>query len=828
VKWPIVGAVFVPLPEDATTVAKGLNFSLLMALKRHVPKLVVALTLTVSACSPTRKLQEGEYLLVKNKVENDSRVVTKSELEGFIRQKPNRKILGFYRFHLQVFNLVDDEKLEAASQRIADKNDARNRRRSAKGKDPKDRRRSFWEWLRDIGEEPVLYDALTAKKSAEQLQTYLNGKGHFNAIVSDSVILDTAKKKARAVYVVKSGTPYRVRDFKYEVTDPRLSILVRPETGKSRIMRAGMNYDVERFQKERERIDRLLKSNGYYAFDDSYVRFRVDSALGSHEVNMTLYLEDPVRKDTMLVRSKGHQTYTIRNIYVLTDHDPKRPFASKDTLFYNGIYFITNGKFRHRPDMLYDKLFFSEGDLYRVRRSELTYQYLSGLRAFRLINVVFRDAIEPDGDHVLDCYIQLSPALRQSYSIEAQGTNTEGNLGISASLSYQNRNLFRGAEILELKLRGGIETQVVSTNVADRPIWEGLPFNTLEFSPELSLTIPKFIAPFRTDKLLRYGNPRSIISLSYNFQQRPDYTRSIFTGRFGYHWSQGLNLQHRLNPLEVNFVNIYNEDPQFIQRIENLRDELLRNSYRPHLTTTTNYTLTYSGQKLNKRENFSFLRLRLESSGNLLRGIFAAAQADKDTTGSYRVFNIPFAQYLKYEIDFRRYLIPNAHSQVVLRAYHGMAYPLLNLGAVPFESSFFAGGANGIRAWPVRSLGPGSLPDSLNLRDQFADIKLEFNIEYRFDIYRWFKGAVFADAGNIWLVKPDKDRPNSNFDFSRFYKEIALGMGLGLRLDFNFFVIRLDVATPFHDPSFDEGDRWVVERFQWSDVNLNIGIGYPF
>jgi outer membrane protein assembly factor BamA len=207
----------------------------------------------------------------------------------------------------------------------------------------------------------------------------------------------------------------------------------------------------------------------------------------------------------------------------------------------------------------------------------------------------------------------------------------------------------------------------------------------------------------------------------------------------------------------------------------------------------------------------------------------AAAQAEKDTTGSYRIFDIPFAQYLKYEIDFRRYIIPNASSMVVLRAYHGLGYPLLNLGALPFESSFFAGGANGIRAWPARSLGPGGWIDSLDLGDQFADIKLELNIEYRFNIYRWFKGAIFADAGNIWLVNPDKDRPNANFDFTRFYKEIAFGIGLGLRLDFNFFVIRVDVAKPFHDPNKQEGQRWVVDDFsERSPINVNIGIGYPF
>ncbi len=808
---------------------KGLFFSRPLAFQKYILLCWVAITILGSGCSPTRKLQEGEYLLVKNKVANDSKHVSKSELEAFIRQKPNRKILGVFRFHLQVFNLVDVQKLNASIDRVTEKNNQRNARRALKGKDPKDRRRSFWEWLRDVGEAPVVFDQLMASKSADQLEIFLQSKGHFNAIVRDTVVIDTNKRKAVVNYLVTSGVAYKVRKLEYDIQDPKLARLVKPETDRSRILESGMFYDADKFQKERERIDRLLKSNGYYAFADDYVRFKADSALGSNEVDLTLYIENPTRKDSITVKDKGHQTYVIRNIYVDTDYDPKQPNASRDTLFYNGIYFITKDKFIHRPEMLHDKLFFTEGDLYRVRRSELTYQYLSGLRAFRLINISFKDFVEQDGRHVLDCIIHLSSSMRQSYAVEAQGTNTEGNLGLAGTFTYQNKNLFRGAEIFEFKLKGGIETQVVSSNVVDQPIWKGLPFNTLELSPEVSLIIPKFLAPFRTDKILRYGNPKSIISLAYNFQQRPDYTRSIFTARFGYLWAQNQSMQHRLNPMEVNFVNIYNEDARFLERIDGLRDELLRNSYRPHLTTTTNYTLTYSGQKLSKRDDFSYVRLRLESSGNLLRGIMAAAQAEKDTTGSYRIFDIPFAQYLKYEIDFRRYIIPNASSMVVLRAYHGLGYPLLNLGALPFESSFFAGGANGIRAWPARSLGPGGWIDSLDLGDQFADIKLELNIEYRFNIYRWFKGAIFADAGNIWLVNPDKDRPNANFDFTRFYKEIAFGIGLGLRLDFNFFVIRVDVAKPFHDPNKQEGQRWVVDDFsERSPINVNIGIGYPF
>ncbi|MFC2176196.1 BamA/TamA family outer membrane protein [Bacteroidota bacterium] len=361
-----------------------------------------------------------------------------------------------------------------------------------------------------------------------------------------------------------------------------------------------------------------------------------------------------------------------------------------------------------------------------------------------------------------------------------------------------------------------------------KTIVKGLPFNTLEVNPEVSIVFPRFLLPFKPHRIVRYGDPKSIISVSYHYQQRPDYIRSIFTTKFGYQWMQSQYARHFLNPLEVNFVNIYNQSQQFSERINNLQDKLLKNTFSPHLTTTTNYTYIFSNQRVNKKRNFSYFKARLESSGNILRGIMAAAGAQKDTNNSYRILNVPFSQYLKYEVDYRKYWQVNPHSQLVFRVNHGLAYPLLNLGVVPFESSFFAGGSNGIRAWNARSLGPGALADSLNLFDQFGDIKIEFNLEYRFDIYRWFKGALFADAGNVWLIKADPNRPGAEFKFKNFYKELALGAGIGIRLDFSFFIIRFDAAFPIHDPGRPENDRWAVKYFSGKDINFNLGIGYPF
>lgn len=793
--------------------------------------LLLAVALTAASCSPTRKLSEGEYLLTKNVVNSESKVVSKSDLEGYIRQKPNRKLFAqaFFRFHLQVYNLVDQEKLEKRVTILEEKNEQRNKRRKAKGKEPKERRRSFWEWLADIGEPPVIYDPMLADKSVEQLEIFLRGKGHFNAQVQDTVIYNAKKKRAKAIYNVTSRQPYLVRNIKYDIDDPRLARLTKPVRGRDRILKEGMNYDVEKFQEERDRIERILKSNGYYAFSDNYVRFEVDTNLGTYEADLKITIADPQIRDTLRVKEKGHQTYTIRNIYVHTDYDQKLyGSVNYDTLVYNGVHFIYRGKFRHRPKMLLDKLFFKTGDLYRVKRGELTYRYLSSLRAYKFINISYDEAIDNDGQYVLDCKINLTPGLRQGFGIELQGTNTEGNLGVSGSFTYKNKNLFRGAEILQLRISGGLESQVVASNIQDQNINGVLPFNTIEINPEISLTIPKMLVPFRPQRIIRYGDPKTIISVGYNFQQRPDYTRTIFNAKFGYQWMQNQYAHHYLNPLEVNFVNIYNQAPAFVERLNNLQDKLLLNTFSPHMTTTTNYTYIFSNQRVNKKGNFSYFKARLESSGNILRGVMALAQAKKDTNNSYRIFNIPFSQYLKYEVDYRKYWQVTNFSQLVFRVNQGLGFPLQNLGVLPFESAFFGGGANGIRAWSARSLGPGALPDSLNLQDQFGDIKLEFNLEYRFDIYRWFKGALFADAGNVWLIKKDEDRPGGLFQFKDFYKEFAVGAGVGVRLDFSFFVIRFDVATPFHDPGRPENDRWAIKYFQWSDVNLNLGIGYPF
>ena len=805
---------------------KDPNIPLHLTNRIFIAFLMGFLALSIVGCSPTRKLADDEYLLIKNKVKNGNKEIDSDDLKSLIRQKPNRKIIGFFRFHLQVFNLVDREKVRVRAQELERKNEKRNLRRVAKGKDPKERRRSFGEWLMEIGEEPTILDTSITVQSRRQLEIYLRSKGYFNASVRDTVIYGK-RKKAKIQYELDPGIPYRVRDLTYDIDDQRIHRWIIPNNEKTLLIRPGMVYDTDILQQERERITRSMRSNGYYAFTDDMVRIEADSAFGDKTVKLRLYLRSDTAGAQGEAVAKAFKEYRIGKVYIYSQFDPTvDQGAVQDTMIYNGYHLIFDERFKHRPEVLMSKIFLKTGEVYRIRRSELTYQQLSGLRAFRYVNIAYKERVDENGYYLLDTHIQLSPSLKQSYGLELQGTNTAGNLGVSGSFVYRNKNLTRGAEILEFKLVAGLESQIVTEGTEGQTI-AGI-FNTLEVGPQINLRIPKFLLPFKSNRLSQYADPNTIFSVSYNYQQRPDYTRSIFNGAFGYSWRQNQYKFHELNPVEVNFVNIYNEDPVFKARIDGLSDPLLRNSYRPHATTTTNYSFTFSNQRLKKQVDFSYLKVELESAGNVMRGIMSASNAKKDELGNYRVFDVPFAQYLKYDIDFRHYFVINKSSQFVFRIQHGMGYPLKNLGVLPFESSFFGGGANGIRGWAARSIGPGSLNDSLNLSDQFGDIKIEVNLEYRFDIYRWFEGAIFADAGNIWLVKEDESRPGGQFTFKNFIKEFGVSFGAGLRLDFSFFVIRLDVGVPAYDPAQAEGSRWILGTARRKPVNFNLGIGYPF
>jgi outer membrane protein assembly factor BamA len=822
--------------------------------------LIIALPLFFFSCNPTRKLKEGEHFLVNNYILDKDTKLDAKDMEVYIKQKPNRKIFKVVRFHLWLHNLVNEQRLAQKQITQAKKIENRNAKRIAKGKRAKTGGRQLvGEWLLEIGEPPVIYDSMLSKKSAAQLKMFLDSKGYFISTVTDSAHFKH-NKRVSVYYKIKAAPPYTIHSVDYVIPDQLVKYYVDADTSNC-LIKKGSNYDVDVLLKERERITNQLNNNGYYLFTKDYIHYKIDTSIANNQVNITLNIKNFTQKlsessDSLI--QKPHQRFYINNVYIQPDFISKKMDPpKKDTIKTGDYYILHNGRLRYKRRVLLNSIFIRKGELYQIQNTEDTYKRLSELKAFKSINIYFVKTSE----EYLDCFIQLSPILKQSFTIETQGKNTSGNLGVEGSFVYQNRNVFRGAEVLELKLKAGVEAQpslstdvTQQNNIGDlsKPVKQ---FNTVEIGPEANLYIPRFLLPFKV-KFSKQSNPKTIFTSSYIYQRRPDYIRYLTNLSFGYTWKESSNKRHTISPLVINFVKVNLSDTFYTYLTKNVYDLYIRNSFINHLSTSTRYTFTYNEQDIKKLENFPFLKVNVEASGNILRGVYGLVNSipsdtteifKKDSVGRYKLAGIPYSQYLRADIDYRYYFNSNEINKVVVRIAAGMGLPLVNFPSLPYERRFFSGGSNGIRAWRSRTLGPGSsVTDSIQKGfDQFGDGQLEGNLEYRFKLFKMLHGAVFVDAGNNWLRKPDASRPGGDFKLDRFYKEIAIGTGIGLRGDFNFFILRLDIGIKVRDPQFADKDRWVIEHWfdkPWKQnyrINhpkdpkgyftvLNIGIGYPF
>lgn len=810
--------------------------------------LIALLPLVFFACNPTRKLVKDEFLLQKNHIIDKDTKIDKSEFESYIKQKPNRKILLVFRFHLWLHNLANEDKIREKRILQDKKAEDKNNRRIAKGKKPKKNdRQLFGEWLLNVSEPPVIYDTLLAQKSAKQIKLFMNNKGFFVSSVKDSVYYGK-RKKASVYYLIKAAAPYKINLVDYKIPDELLNYYVTSDTTNC-LLRHGKNYDVDEMQLERERITSELNNNGYWLFNKDYVYYEIDSTIGNRKVNITLGIKNYAYKysdNSDSIVERPHQRFYINNIYIQPDFVSKKvdAISVKDTLKVDDNFIIHSNKLQYKTRVLLNSIFLHKGELYQLKNIEDTYKRLSELKAFKTINISFT----PAANGYLDCHIQLSPIAKQSVTIETEGTNKSGNLGISGSLVYQNRNLLKGAEVFELRLKGGIEAQRSATGTAD--LNTVTQFNTIEFGPEANLYIPRFMIPFHVNESKK-SNPKTTFTSSLNYQSRSAYTRYISNLSFAYTWKETAKKRHTISPLVINFVKV-NLSSDFLYTLQNnVHNLYLLNSFSNHLSTSTRYSFTFNEQDIKKEKNFIYFRVNAESSGNLLRGFYDLVNSmhentfAKDADGHYKLFDVVYSQYLRIDGDFRYYFNSNEINKVVFRVAAGIGKPLINFPTLPFERSFYSGGANGIRAWQARTLGPGSFyDDATNSFGQVGDAQIEGNVEYRFKLLKMLKGALFIDGGNTWLSRKDVARPSGEFQLDRFYKEIALGSGIGLRADFSFFIIRFDLGLKIRDPKFSENNRWVIQNLfdahwkaQYKETNgnrkygfttFNIGIGYPF
>ena len=759
---------------------------------------------------PARRLPEDQYLLNRNRINIENADLEIHELRNYFRQEPNRRILGFYRFHLNVYQFAD------------------------RGRDTRIR-----QWMKNtIGEPPVIFNPALADQTERQFELLLQNKGYFNAeVVSD---VRYRRKRANVTYNVKGNEPYRIRNIDYSIQDSHLAPFVYRDTVNTFLVH-GQRYDVDVLQKERQRITRHLKEQGFFNFSRDFIFFQVDSTLNKKQLDIEILINSPVVPGTSAKEQQfsSHRRYKINHVSVFPEYSrlmPNQHFS--DTTLYHidnknenaVLRFMHNGPMALRPKAIASNIMLESGDYYNIRRLEQTHGFLAGLRNFRFVNVQFlqvdseKSELTNDTLGLLDVRIELTRAPTNAFTIEAEGLNTAGNLGIASNLMFQNRNVFSGAELLNVRLKGALE---VSGESADEEVFQRLPFNTLELGTEVSIDFPKLLLPFRTESLSRTARPQTTVLTGINYRQRPDYTRYIFNISYGFNWRQDNRRHHQLTPFEISSIKIFN-DSILQSRIPDA-NPLILSRYRDHLIGGSKYTYTYSTQQIDRRKDFIYFRGNLESSGNLMYLAASQLNGSRDESGSYTIFGIPFAQYLKADADFRYYRVFDEKNTLVFRVMGGLGVPYGNIDVIPFIKSYYSGGANSIRAWSIYNLGPGGYPEADELRfDKYGDIQLEANIEYRFPLYRYWKGAFFIDAGNVWFLQENEQFTKGHFALDRFFKEIAIGAGFGLRIDFDFFIVRLDTATPLRNPAMTEGERWISSWPRLSNWNFNLGIGYPF
>ncbi len=770
---------------------------------QNITIIIFALLLSFYSCKSTKFVPKDKFLLNKTHIITNNKKLDISEINNYISQKPNNKILGIYKFHLHNYNLLHTDK------------------------DKKWRKK-----LENIlGEPPVIYDNYLTKKSVKQIKQYIANKGYFDAQVQDSTV--QKNKKIDVFYIINSNKVYKIKSISYKIEDPKIKKIVIKDDINCKI-KIGNNYNIDDFSKERNRLTTLLKNHGYYNFSKEYIYFEVDSSQTQKSIKLTIGIKKFQRKNyNNKIISENHKVYKINNIYINLNYDANKIIQKDsiylnklDTFIYNNVYFIKSRYYKFNYKIILPLLNFGKDSIYSYDAANSTYNNIQNLQLFKFININFykdKTSTKP----LINCEINLSPFKKQSYVIEAEGTNSSGNLGAAGNISYTNKSIFNGAEIINIRFKTAIETQTIINKNSNSNLVKYLPFNTQEYQGNTSLTIPRFFFPFISKEFVRKYHPKTVINTVYNYQLRPDYTRIITDISYGYFWKSSQKIHHIFNPITISSVKLKGMSLDFLESFSN---PYIYESYTDHLISVTSYSFIFSNQKINKLKNYVYFRSNLESAGNILSTYSKITNRELIENNYYEIFNNRFAQYLKTDFDFRYNKYTTNKNKIVYRLFFGIGYPYGNLKTLPFEKQFFAGGANGIRAWQVRTLGPGSYKDTLQIPIQSSDIKLETNLEYRFKLFWVIQGALFIDAGNIWALNKIEDHNEAMFKFNRFYKEIAVGSGAGLRFDFSFFIIRFDLGIKIYEPQEDLGKRLIITNrgYNSNDFQLNIGIGYPF
>ena len=762
--------------------------------------ILLYLALSLASCSATKFVPDGSYLLDEVKIHTDNKEIKPSDMRLYVRQNLNSKWFSTIKTQLYVYNWSG-----------------------------RDSTKWFNRFLRKIGDAPVIYNESDAIRSQEEIAKAVQNLGYMGASVKRTT--KTKKKKLKLFYEITSGKPYIVRTLKYDISDKKIAEYLRNDSTQS-MLREGMLFDVNVLDAERQRITDYLLCNGYYKFNKDYITYTADTARNTHQVDLTLHLLP--YKTYVGDTPKEHFQYKINKINFITDYDVLQSSALSsieinDSLHYNGFPIYYKDKLYLRPKVLVDNLRFASGDLYDERNVQKTYTYFGRLSALKYTNIRFFETQNGDSTQ-LNCYVMLTKSKHKSISFELEGTNSAGDLGAAASVSFQHRNLFRGSETFMVKFRGAYEA--IS---GLQPGYKN--HNYTEYGVETSINFPNFLFPFLTSDFKRRIKATTEFGLQYNYQLRPEFSRTIASASWSYKWIQKQKIQHRIDLLDISYLYLPWISSQFQEDYINKDKDnyILKYNYENRLIVRMGYNYSYNsagGALVNNTitTNSYSIRAGFESAGNILYGISKMINMRKNKDGEYAILGIPYAQYLKGDFDFAKNIIIDHRNSLAFHAGIGIAVPYGNAKVVPFEKRYFSGGANSVRGWSVRNLGPGSFAGDGNFMNQSGDIKLDASIEYRTRLFWKFRGAAFIDAGNIWTIREYENQPGGVFEFDKFYKQIAVAYGLGLRLDLDFFVLRFDGGMKAINPKYKKAkERYPIIHPRFSrDFAFHFAVGYPF
>lgn len=719
----------------------------------------------VLSCAPTKYVRDGEWLLKSSVVKSDDKSFNASLLVPYMRQHPNSKWFSMFNLPLGIYNMSG-----------RDSTKWRNR------------------MLRNLGEPPVIYDSVLVENSCRDMVAAMHSMGYMDA--SASCHATKRGKKAYVAYHISPGPIFAIDSVEYAIEDETLQSVHGLAEPAARGLRRGMNFSIANLEAERRRIAETLMNNGYYKFNKDFILYEADSTGKGQKVDVKLRL--------VKYRASNNSPVINHKPYVINEINYRR---------------AGNGPISIRKKVLENNTDIKRGDKFSAADLQTTYNNFARLGAVRYTNISFDEL--PDTT-LLNCNIHVSMRKPNTISFQPEGTNTAGDFGAAASLTYENNNIFRGSELFSVQLRGAFEAITGLEGYQNQ--------NYTEYNVETKLAFPRIIAPFMPRQYRYKNDMRSELLFSYNLQNRPEFHRRVLSSAWRYYWkSPSKNWSYRLDLIDVNYVHMpwisttFKKD--YLDDVSN-RNAILRYNYEDLFILRTGLNFVYT------RGNHA-IRTNIELGGNVLNAISHILGAGRNEDGQFTLFNIAYAQYVKGDFDYTKQVKIDSKNTLAMHAGLGVACPYGNSYVLPFEKRYFSGGANSVRGWNVRELGPGKFRGTdgrIDFINQTGDIKLDLNIELRTDLFWKFNGAFFVDAGNIWTIRDYKEQPGGQFRFNEFYKQIAVAYGLGLRLNFDYFVMRFDFGMKAVNPAYTAGrEHYPFTHPNFGrDMSVHFAVGMPF